>query len=540
MQRIWGFIILALLHFSVAGQEAKTVYFHLDKISIKLKAAQDSTKKIMNREAALTEFSLYGYLGVYPTDTVVKKNTTHYYFEAENHFKKVFLTEIGHKKERISTQKNLIRTVNEINNRLVNLENNGYPFAQIKLLSQTEKNNGLYLNYKVDSGDFFIVDKIHIKSKNDFHEKTVLSIMGIKPGDPYNEEKIRNLPNVFKNTGIYNTPRAPEILFRQGKAELYVYIEKKRASSADGYIGFQQDKVTQKLVLNGFINLELKNALNRSETIHLNWKNNPDKTQNLKAIFEYPYLFGSPIGIGLNSDLQKQDTSFVRSDLLFELIYHNPVFRVSLFDQIENSNTISSVPLNGFRDFSKNTIGLAVSYSPFLPQKLGFYHPKISLSGGVFNYRSDTLDDNTQKIANNKYMIRYEHTLDFLRFFHLSNSLQYQGLSSTVGLARNEYIYFGGLQTVRGFYELSLFGRENWILRNEIAFQPVELMAIKLLYDYANFRNETKNYTHSVGIGFNLINNNSQLEIIVANGVLNKNPLALSETKIHIGFKAHF
>lgn len=540
MQRIVLFIFLVVSAIYGFGQTKKIVIYHLDKMTVKLKPSTDSLKSELNRESILSEFKMNGYLGIYPTDTVQKNNATHYYFGYTNRFKKVDLIEVGGKKDKTTTEKNLTGAILEINDRIVELENNGFPFASLKIIEQKEANDRLQLTYRIDSGGFFIIDKINIKSKHPFHEKTVLSIMGIKPGDAYNEQKIRNLPDIFQNTGAYLTPRNPELLFRDGKAELFVYIEKKKSSNADGYVGFQQDRVTERLVLNGYINLELKNALNRVETIHLNWKNNPDKTQDLKTIVEYPYLFGSPIGIGANIDLQKQDTSFVRSDLLFELIYRNPKFRISLFNQIETSSTISSVPIAGFRDFSKNTIGLTVQYRPFMPERLKFYHPLFTVSGGVFNYRADTLDDNTRKIANNKYLLRYEHQIDFLKFFHLNNSLQYQGLASSVGLSRNEYIYFGGLQSVRGFYELELAGRENWVLRNEVEFRPIELLSLKVLYDYSNFRGETKNYTNSFGVGFGLVNNSSQLEIIVANGVLNDNPFALSETKVHIGFRSNF
>ncbi len=535
-------LLIILLTWNTLGQSQvdKSIYYHLDKISIKTKTARDSIRNITSRESAIDEFKMNGYLGIFPKDTVVKKNAIHYYFGFENHFKKVKLIETGGRKDHIVIQKNIPRTISEINDRLINLENNGFPFARIKIIEQIEDDKTLELKYEIDSGDYFIIDKIHIKSKADFHEKTILSIIGLKPGDPYNEEKIRVLTTIFSNTKTYTTPRAPEILFREGKAELYIYIDKKKASSADGYVGFQQDRVTERLVLNGFINLELKNALNRSEKIHLNWKNNPDKTQDLKIVLEYPYLFGSPIGIGSNIDLQKQDTSFFRTDLLFELIYRNPKFRISLYDQIETSSTTTSEPINGIRDYSKNTVGVSVQYRPFMSEKLNFYHPTFTLSGGIFNYREDTLDDNARKIANNKYLIRYEHTIDFLKYFHLNNSLQYQGLASSVGLSRNEFIFFGGLQSVRGFYELELSGKENWILRNEIEFKPIELLSLKVLYDYSNYRGDQKNYTNSFGVGFGLINNSSQLEIIVANGVLNNNPFALSDTKVHIGFKSNF
>lgn len=540
MKNVFVIAIIAFWSSTIIGQELKTVYYHLDKVTVKNKETKDSVEILQNLENALIAFQLNGYAGVFATDTILKKNAIHYYFGCEHAFKKVVLIPDGQKKKYISSQKNLYRTAAELNAQLTNLENNGYPFAQLRITQQIESDELLQLTYEIDSGSFYTIDKIHLKSQSEFHAKTVLNIIGIKAGDPYNESKIRAISEILLSSLIYYSPRAPELIFRVDKAELFVYFEKKKSSNADGFVGFQQDRFTNQLTLNGYLNLELKNALNRAETIHLNWKNNPDKTQNLHTIVEYPYLFSSPFGIGTEIDLQKQDTSFVRSDLLFELTYRNPQFRISIFDQIEASNTLTSIPIPGFRDFSKNTIGATVQFRPFLNDQFNFYHPKFTVSGGIFNYKSDTLDDNTRKIANHKYRFKYEHKIDFLRFFHLNNSIQFQGLASSVGLARNEYIYFGGLQTVRGFYELELAGRENWILRNEIEFQPVSLLSLKLIYDYSNFRNETHNYTHSVGFGFALINKDSQLEIIVANGKLNNNPFNASGTKVHIGFRSNF
>jgi hemolysin activation/secretion protein len=220
--------------------------------------------------------------------------------------------------------------------------------------------------------------------------------------------------------------------------------------------------------------------------------------------------------------------------------YRNPQFRVSVFNQLESSTTISSVPISGFRDFSKNTIGSSVLFRPILSDLLAFYHPSLFITAGLYAYRNDTLATDKRTVGNNKFQIKYAQTIDFWKFFHFNNSLQLQTVSSIVPLARNEFIFFGGLQSVRGFYELELEGKEIWILSNELEFKPIESLSLKILYDYANFVNTSKNYTHSIGFGFGLINNSNQLEIIVANGKLNDNPFALNGTKIHIGFKSNF
>jgi hemolysin activation/secretion protein len=125
--------------------------------------------------------------------------------------------------------------------------------------------------------------------------------------------------------------------------------------------------------------------------------------------------------------------------------------------------------------------------------------------------------------------------------FQLKNNLEFQGLQSSISLSDNELVYYGGLRSVRGFYELELFGNNVWILNSEIEFQPVSVLSMSLIYDYSIADISIgKNYTNSLGIGFGLVSRSSRLEIVVANGMLNDNPIDFSNTRIHIGFRSNF
>lgn len=537
----WLFItLLVVISCKAFAQKSNLYYYNLEKLSFKSKAFNDSVFKRTGEDDALNYFKLNGYTGLFLVDSVFKKEATHYNYGYTQKFDKIVLINQNSAKKKPYPTKNYFALLERLNKKIKLLENTGYPFAKIDFTELVEDADKLILSYQIDSGAFFIIDEINLKSTDEFHEKTMLNIFGLKPGEVYNESKIRTINTILENSELYSLKRPVELLFRDGKAALYVYFEKRKSSSADGFVGFQQDQLTQKINLNGYLNLELNNVLNRVETIDLRWKNNPDKTQELKTLIEYPYLFNSQFGVGTDIRLKKQDTSFVRSDVLLEIIYRTPKVRLSLFDQIENSNTISSVPIPGFRNYKKNTIGINLRYRPFMPEKLKFFHPAFSIMVGTFNYRSDTLDDNKQKLINNKYSVKYEQTIDFLQYFHLNNVLELQTISSSIGLSRNELLYFGGLNSVRGFYELELFGKTIWTLLNEVEFRPIESLSLKAIYDYSVFDNNQHNYTHSFGFGFGLINNTNQLEIIVANGILNKNPVNFAGTKVHIGFKSNF
>jgi translocation and assembly module TamA len=534
-------LLILCLHIGLYAQNnEQVVYFHVGNSAIKKKIPRDSLLFQREWKAAVNEFRLNGYVNLTIKDTVQKSKATHYYFEYTKQFKKIVIKPSVSSEGENYHVNTFLGALNSINKTLKTLENDGYPFCTVSITDQNEIGEKLILTYAIDSGQYMVIDKIHLKSLSPFHTKTVLNLINIKTGEPYNESKIRALKGILENSELYTVSRSPEILFKLGKAEIYLYFDKKKSSNADGYIGFQQDPETESFALNGFVNLDLKNALNRAETIHLLWKNNPNSTQELRTVFDYPFLFSSPIGLASQINLQKQDTSFVRSDLLFELTYRTPTFKVSIFDQIEISNTLSSIPIPGFNDFNKNTIGVRASYKPILPLNLKFYHPKVHGMAGVFNYRTDTTDNELPNISNYKFAIGYAHIIDLFKFFHLNNFVDYQTLTSNVGISRSEMIYFGGLNSLRGFYELELFAKEIWTFRNELEFKPIDILSLKAIYDFSVFINDTRNQTHSIGFGFGIINNSSQLEIILANGVLNDNPLLLTNSKIHIGFKSNF
>ncbi|MEX1003595.1 MAG: ShlB/FhaC/HecB family hemolysin secretion/activation protein [Crocinitomicaceae bacterium] len=540
MRRLFFILLTLSPYFSVS--QKTVLYYHLDKITIKEKTVKDSTRFERYQKNALKTFRLNGYTGITLKDSVAKNNGTHYYYQAAHHFKKIILRRKHPSKEKFISDENrdFQSTLKELEDELRQLENSGFPFAKIEIIQQEEREDKLLLDYEIDSGDYFEISVIHLKSEDPFHDKTLLNIIDLSVDEAYNESEIIGIGSLLSASKLYKLIRPVEVLFRKGKAELYIYFEKTKSSAADGYIGFQQDQITNKLVLNGFVNLQLYNALNRAEIIDMHWKSNPDKTQNLRSQLSYPFLFNTPFGIGGKLDLRKQDSTFLRTDITLNLSYYHPYVRFSVFDQLESSSTLRENAPSEFRNYQKNTIGSSVELIAPELQALPFYHPRLFLLGGFYNYRKDTLDDELQKLTNSKYEIAYQHTIDFLKYFHLNNTVKFQGLTSGITLSRNELIYFGGLQSVRGFYELELFGNDIWSSLNELEFQPIDLLSLFILYDYSAFKNNGMNHTNSFGLGFSLNNEGSSLQIIVANGVLNSNPLELSNTKIHIGFKSTF
>jgi outer membrane protein assembly factor BamA len=541
MSKLGIIILFCIISLAGRSQNSTTLFFHLDKITLKQKVIQDSLFKADRYfDKAISDFSFQGYTGIEVADTVIKSNGEHYHFSYKSKFSKITYINANKPKNAEKRTGDFTGLQKGINEELSTLENRGFPFAKIDITNQFEDGNNLELTYKIDSGGFFKINEIIIKSEDSFHKKTILNLIGISEGDPYSETKISNIPFLLSASKLYGLAQPIQLLFKDGIADVYVYLKKKKSSNADGFVGFQQDQLTNKLVLNGYINLQLYNSFNRAEIIDMHWKSNPDKTQNFHALFEFPYLFNTPLGVGSKLELRKQDSTFLRTDITLNLSYNHPIAKFTVFDQIESSTTLRESAPAIYRDYAKNTIGATAWLRPPQINSLPFYHPEIYLLGGFYNYRQDTIDDNKQKISNSKYQIRYAHKIDFLKFFHLTNTIQFEGLNSNIALSRNELIYFGGLNSVRGFYELELAGNNIWSLRNEIEFKPVDLISIFALYDYSTYEFSGRHFTNSFGFGFGLNANGTSLQIIIANGVLDQNPVDFSNTKIHLCLKYVF
>jgi outer membrane protein assembly factor BamA len=525
-------LLLLFTALPVFGQRDTVVFFHLDKTVFKQNITAKKSIK-MAEQNAIGYFKLYGHVGISITDSTLKKNAWHYYCASEKQYKKVVVKTDG---ETYTTE--LYDTPKAINSLLVELENTGFPFAKINISAQIEIDDQLEISCEIDSGQYMTIGKIIINSPDKFHQNTIENIIFISSGDPYNEAKVNAIASILAQENYYELIRAPELLFRENTVDLYLTLKKKNASIADGFIGFQQNPETFRLQLNGNVNLGLKNGLNRGEILDFKWRSNPDKSQNLDLEFAYPFIANLPIGLTGNMTIQKQDTSFIRNMLLGGIDYLASNFKIGIFAQSENSYLLGNndIPNANFIDYRRTTVGFNGTFQPTISKK---YRPKIKFKIGAFSINSDSIQNvtNASNLIGEFALIQ---NINLYKAFYYSNTLRFQDIRSQQSLTKNQLFYFGGLKSIRGFYELELNGNHVFSANNAIIFKPVKQLSFELLYDYAQFHSNQFTQTHSVGVGFNIENENNTLSIVLANGTIVGNGFNFQNSKLHLGFISHF
>ena len=526
------FIVLFCLSVNVSAQQSTLAFFHLQQEQVKLSITAKRNLKTAELQA-INQFKMKGHIGITLVDSTQKKENIHYYYKSEKAFKKIQLLSAS-----INTETGILDAPTEINSFLNDLENSGYPFASLEFTEQDETEDQLKLWFKIDSGQFMTIGEIIIKSPDPYHQNTIQNLIHIKPGQVYNESKIKNINQAFSQNNFYELIRSPELLFREETVDIYITIKKKNTSVADGFIGFQQNPESLKLELTGNVNLGLKNGLNRGEIIDFKWQSNPNKSQNLNIELAYPFIANLPIGINGTMNIQKQDTTFIRNVFFGSIKYLGLNYSIGIFGQSENSfllgeNSTSTV---NFAAFRRNTVGFDGTFSPKLNT---IYKPFINFKVGAFSLNSDSIDSPTSS-TNLLFDIALTQRIKLIKYFYYLNTIRFQDIRSNQNLTKNQLFYFGGLKSVRGFYELELNGNHVFSANNAIVFKPVKQLSFEVIYDYSQFHSNVFTQTHSVGIGFNIENETNTLSLILANGTIAGNGFNFQNSKLHLGFISRF
>ena len=148
------------------------------------------------------------------------------------------------------------------------LENHGFPFAEIYLDSLQIQENSISAQLKIDKNSFIVFDSIIVKGDAKIKKSFLYPYLGLKSKQPYNESVIKKIPNKCKELAWVTQVQPSGIEFVVDKAYLYLFLNKKRTNSFNGYIGIvPEDREQKGTILAGELNLNLVNIFGIGESM---------------------------------------------------------------------------------------------------------------------------------------------------------------------------------------------------------------------------------------------------------------------------------
>lgn len=454
-------------------------------------------------------------------------------------------------------------------------ENNGYPFATIKLDSLSFDEEKLSGILKIDKGPLYKIDSLRLFGSVKIDNLFLQQFFDIKNGSIYRKEKLQNISNRLQQLPYLQEEKPWDMIMLANGAILNLYLKPKRSSQINGLVGFlpsnQQFPGAKKLLITGDFNLNLQNQFGGGETIKANWQQIQPYSPRLNLGYQQSYLFKSPFGIDFLFDLLKKDSSYVNINLQVGTNYHFSYNKTGKL-LIQNFRTI-------LLDVDTNT----VKFSKRLPQQVDIsavnlaaeyelnntnyrFNPRrgnelrLNISTGTRSVKKNSsiteLKDNNgfnyaslyDSVKLKAYVFRGRIT--GAHYFPLGKQATVKtaadiGWLESPSLFRNELFQIGGYRLLRGFDEESIFASQYAVLTAEYRYLIGQNSFLFAFSDGGWARNKTQfanlsNTFIGAGFGISFETKAGMFNISFAAGKRDDLPLNLRQAKIHFGYVNFF
>ncbi|MFT4612195.1 MAG: outer membrane protein assembly factor BamA [Glaciecola sp.] len=432
---------------------------------------------------------------------------------------------------------NIESTLQFINTQLAN---QGNPFSSLVItdIAKIDIKN-LKGSLSVSKLNNRTIDKLILKGYEKFPESFIKHYLKIKTGQTFNLQKIKDKTRSLNDLNFANQIRDPEVLFSQDSTIIYMYIEKTKSNTFDGFLGFGTNEATNKIEFDGYLDLNLTNNLNYGESLKLLYKSDEGEQQTFDLRLNAPYVFSTPVGIDLNLNIFKRDSSFVTVTQAAKLNYQiNSKHIISGGISSVQSTELLDLPSPLITDYNSNQYFINYRYTE--RQNFNLLFP--------INF----LFDLSTGIGNRSYENVYEKQLNFylntFKIFNLNNKNSLYGRFSSNYLISNTYLEnelprFGGINSIRGFEENSLIANLYAVLNTEYRYKLNNTIYVHTVIDAAYFENQLTNQKEklfSFGFGFGLLTNAGLFRFNYTSGKTENQRFKLSDSKIHLSLTTTF
>lgn len=462
----------------------------------------------------------------------------------------------------------------KVNQMLAHLEQNGYPFAQIKLDSIVVQNDGISAQLNLDKGDLVKFDTIEIIGDANIKSWYVAKYLGIKKDGLYNEQLLKRMDARLSQLQYIQLTRSSLVYFVGATAKPVVYLTNKRSSSVDGVIGFapSSDNNQNKLLITGEANLKLQNLFGTGKGFDLAFRSFLNGSQELKTRIVWPYIARSNIGVDYELNLLKFDSTFldVKHDIGLQYRFVGSDY-LKLFFSTQNTSLLSvdtnlvkvtrALPVSN--DLKVNLYGLSakvVRYDYFLNPRKGYGFDASAAIGTKQIIRNPTVNAlkfsqpdgsnislyDTISLSSTQYKLTFKGDV-FLPLFDRA-TIRFEGnfghLQSPV-LFFSELFRLGGIRTLKGFDEQAIFASSYGIVNTELRYLLQQNSHVMLFWNGAWYQNKIRqplveDMPYGFGAGLNFETGAGIFSLYYAVGKQFNNSIEFNKAKIHFGFVSYF
>jgi len=417
------------------------------------------------------------------------------------------------------------------------LSEGGYPFGKVGFINYELVNpTTIKLEMEIQYGSKRNIDKVIVKGYENFPKNFIKNIF--KPGksNSLDVDKALSLANKIDKTGFARNIKDPEILFTKDSSSLYLYIDKIRRNTFDGFLSFDTDENSGRINIEGYAKINLINTFNGGEKINFDFRSQKNQDRSLNSDVYIPYVFGSPLNLKYGLNLIQKDSSYTSNENLIDIdmIFGN--IRSGL--GLQTNKSTSEEAIENVENFKSKLINVFSEYiildnsDQLIPELF-----KISL-----RYGSGLKEQSGEKTNFSKYSVELHRKFNLSSKFKLQSSITRRKINSK-NLVNNELLRFGGYNSIRGYDENSIFTDGYTLLKTSLNYYLNDTIYIYTIFDLANYSNEILDLNEDIysgGIGFSSRTDNGIVSISYSKGNNWGNSFNLKNAKINVIFVTFF
>ena len=417
------------------------------------------------------------------------------------------------------------------------LSEGGYPFGKVGFINYELVNpTTIKLEMEIQYGSKRNIDKVIVKGYENFPKNFIKNIF--KPGksNSLDVDKALSLANKIDKTGFARNIKDPEILFTKDSSAFYLYIEKIRRNTFDGFLSFDTDENSGRINIEGYAKINLINTFNSGEKINFDFRSQKNQDRSLNSDVYIPYVFGTPLNLKYGLNLIQKDSSYTSNENLIDIdmIFGN--IRAGL--GLQTNKSTSEEAIENVENFKSKLINVFSEYiildnsDQLIPELF-----KISL-----RYGSGLKEQSADKTDFSKYSVELHRKFNLSSKFKLQSSITRRKINSK-NLVNNELLRFGGYNSIRGYDENSIFTDGYTLLKTSLNYYLNDTIYIYTIFDLANYSNtllDLNEDIYSGGLGFSSRTDNGIISISYSKGNNWGNSFNLKNAKINVIFVTFF
>ena len=436
-------------------------------------------------------------------------------------------------------------------------ENNGFPFVEVRLDSLDMQMEQATAKLVVDQHDYVVFDSIIVNGDAKLSRSYLYPYLGWRRKKCFKESVVADIPSKIAELPFVTEISPSSIEFVNNKCYLYLYLNKRKCSQFDGYLGLVPvDERTGRVSLNGELSLDLRNMFRIGERMALQWRSTERYSQNLTVLLNFPYLFRTPFGVNGEFLLDKKDTTYLTMNYEIGLQYsfmgnsYTRVYFNYTSSKILDINILSME--NDFMDYNKSMYGIE-----FNIRKLDYiYNPRkgvsflVNGSAGRRKIVKNAKADESLYEGMEMRSATYRLQADLTGYIPLHKRwVMVLGLNGGTMFGKDHYMNelyrIGGMNSLQGFNENALYCSSYAIALTELRFLFARRAYINAFFNAAWYeRNIPNNYFRDwpfgFGLGLSFDTKAGMFYLSYALGHQKNSPVSFKTGKIHFGVKVGF